>query len=393
MKLATAGCPRNCSEATTKDVGAVAIEGGRWEIYVGGAAGSKVRKGDIFCTVATQDDVLQIIGRFMQYYREHARYLERTYDFVERVGIDVPQASARRRRRGHLRANSMPRCRRRSTHSSIPGRSAMCRCTRCSSRLSSRPPKWSPSHECDGAPHLLGPLDRIPLGEARVFRVEGRDVAVFRCRSGEVFATSAECPHRGGPSPTAWSAAIRSFVRCTGSCSTCAPATRRDETANGWSRIASRSATTARSCWNWREPRRTHDAVAGFGGARVALLESRLADETSAMVKRLGGDPVSAPSLEEAPVDADEAIAGLVERLSSGPAQVIVFLTGAAVARVFAVAERLGVTSPLRDGLARAVIVARGPKPAGALARWGVTPLSERSPNRLRPPTSSTLWR
>ena len=28
LKLATAGCPRNCSEATTKDIGAVAIEGG-----------------------------------------------------------------------------------------------------------------------------------------------------------------------------------------------------------------------------------------------------------------------------------------------------------------------------------------------------------------------------
>ena len=25
----------------------------------------------------------------MQYYREHAKYLERTYGFVERVGIDV----------------------------------------------------------------------------------------------------------------------------------------------------------------------------------------------------------------------------------------------------------------------------------------------------------------
>jgi nitrite reductase (NADH) small subunit len=47
--------------------------------------------------------------------------------------------------------------------------------------------------------HQLGPVDRIPIGEARVFAIEGRDVAVFRCRSGEVFATSAECPHRGGP--------------------------------------------------------------------------------------------------------------------------------------------------------------------------------------------------
>ena len=87
MKLATAGCPRNCSEATTKDLGAVAIEGGRWEIYVGGGAGSKVRKGDLLCTVESHDEVLRMMGRFMQYYREHARYLERTYDFVERLGI------------------------------------------------------------------------------------------------------------------------------------------------------------------------------------------------------------------------------------------------------------------------------------------------------------------
>jgi len=46
LKLATAGCPRNCSEAMVKDLGAVAVEGGKWEIYIGGAAGSSVRKGD-----------------------------------------------------------------------------------------------------------------------------------------------------------------------------------------------------------------------------------------------------------------------------------------------------------------------------------------------------------
>ena len=28
------------------------------------------------------------MGRFIQYYREHGRYLERTYGFLERVGID-----------------------------------------------------------------------------------------------------------------------------------------------------------------------------------------------------------------------------------------------------------------------------------------------------------------
>jgi nitrite reductase (NADH) large subunit len=88
VKLAANGCPRNCAEATTKDIGAVAIEGGRWEIYVGGAAGSQVRKGDVLVTVDTHDQVLQYMGRFMQYYREHAKYLERTYSFVERLGIE-----------------------------------------------------------------------------------------------------------------------------------------------------------------------------------------------------------------------------------------------------------------------------------------------------------------
>jgi len=89
MKLATAGCPRNCSEAYVKDLGAVAVEGGKWEIYLGGAAGGTVRKGDLLCTVATHDEVLQYMGRFMQYYREHGKYLERSYHFVERVGIEA----------------------------------------------------------------------------------------------------------------------------------------------------------------------------------------------------------------------------------------------------------------------------------------------------------------
>ena len=89
MKLATAGCPRNCSEAYVKDIGAVAIEGGMWEIYIGGAAGGTIRKGDLLLTVKTHDEVLKYMGRFMQYYREHGKYLERTYHFVERLGIET----------------------------------------------------------------------------------------------------------------------------------------------------------------------------------------------------------------------------------------------------------------------------------------------------------------
>jgi nitrite reductase (NADH) large subunit len=55
---------------------------------VGGAAGGSVRKGDRLCTVDTHDEVLTYIGRFIQYYREHGRYLERTYHFLERIGVE-----------------------------------------------------------------------------------------------------------------------------------------------------------------------------------------------------------------------------------------------------------------------------------------------------------------
>jgi nitrite reductase (NADH) large subunit len=92
MKMATAGCPRNCSEAMVKDVGVVAVEGGKWEIYIGGAAGAHIRKGDLMCTVDSTDDVIKYMSRFVQYYRENARYLERTYGFVARLGLEKIQA-------------------------------------------------------------------------------------------------------------------------------------------------------------------------------------------------------------------------------------------------------------------------------------------------------------
>jgi nitrite reductase (NADH) large subunit len=92
LKLATAGCPRNCSEAYVKDVGLVAVDGGKWEVYVGGAAGAHIRKGDLLCVVDGHEQAIRISGRFIQYYRETARYKERTYTFLERIGIERVRA-------------------------------------------------------------------------------------------------------------------------------------------------------------------------------------------------------------------------------------------------------------------------------------------------------------
>ncbi|HZG18226.1 MAG TPA: nitrite reductase large subunit NirB [Candidatus Bathyarchaeia archaeon] len=90
FKMAVNGCPRNCAESCTKDLGVVGNDGG-WEIYVGGNGGIKARMADLLCKVKTEEELMEIAGAFIQLYRETGRYGERTSEWVERIGVDVIQ--------------------------------------------------------------------------------------------------------------------------------------------------------------------------------------------------------------------------------------------------------------------------------------------------------------
>ena len=87
FKLAVSGCPRNCAEATIKDLGVICVEAG-YDIVVGGNGGIELRGTDHLVRVAREEEVLEYAGAFLQIYREEARYLERTAPWVERVGMD-----------------------------------------------------------------------------------------------------------------------------------------------------------------------------------------------------------------------------------------------------------------------------------------------------------------
>ncbi len=87
VKFAVSGCPRNCAEATIKDMGVVCVEAG-YDILVGGNGGIDVRVTDPLVRVTTEDEVMEYAGAFMQIYREEAHYLERTAPWIARVGID-----------------------------------------------------------------------------------------------------------------------------------------------------------------------------------------------------------------------------------------------------------------------------------------------------------------
>lgn len=87
LKLAVSGCPRNCSEATCKDIGVICVDSG-YQISIGGAAGMDLRETQLLVQVASEEEAMEVIMAMTQAYRENARYLDRIYKWMNKVGLD-----------------------------------------------------------------------------------------------------------------------------------------------------------------------------------------------------------------------------------------------------------------------------------------------------------------
>lgn len=87
LKLGVSGCPRNCAEATCKDIGIICVDSG-YQISIGGAAGMDVKQTELLIQVATEDEAIDVIKAVTQSYRENAKYLDRIYKWMGKVGLD-----------------------------------------------------------------------------------------------------------------------------------------------------------------------------------------------------------------------------------------------------------------------------------------------------------------
>ena len=87
VKLAVSGCPRNCAEATCKDIGVICVDSG-YEIHFAGAAGLDIKGTEVLGLVRTEEEAIEHIAALAQMYRENARYLERIYKWVKRIDTD-----------------------------------------------------------------------------------------------------------------------------------------------------------------------------------------------------------------------------------------------------------------------------------------------------------------
>ncbi|RFC62178.1 NAD(P)/FAD-dependent oxidoreductase [Fulvimarina endophytica] len=87
LKMAVSGCPRNCAEATCKDIGIICVDSG-FDIHFAGAAGLDIKGTEILGHVETEDEALEHVVALAQMYREQGHYLERIYKWAKRIGLD-----------------------------------------------------------------------------------------------------------------------------------------------------------------------------------------------------------------------------------------------------------------------------------------------------------------
>src|SRR2546421_9017533 len=95
----------------------------------------------------------------------------------------------------------------------------------------------------------------------------------------------------------------------------------------------------------------------------IAFLEGRRTTELADLIGRHNGVPLAAPCLREVHRPDAPSLRAEVARVCDARVAVAIFLTGVGTTTVFEAARRMGREADLRQTLAQAIVVVRGPKP------------------------------
>ncbi len=111
-----------------------------------------------------------------------------------------------------------------------------------------------------------------------------------------------------------------------------------------------------------------------FDGLRVVSFESRMAREMTRLIEHYGGRPLVAPALREIPIKDNPAALRFGARLIDGQVDILILMTGIGTTTLFEILLSRHPMASIVEGLTQTAIVARGPKPVGALKTLGLTP-------------------
>ena len=86
-KVGISGCPLNCCESYVRDIGVFGKKNG-WTLVFGGNGGGCPRIADIVAENLSDDEVIELIGKCLDFFRQNARKMERTGRLMKRIKID-----------------------------------------------------------------------------------------------------------------------------------------------------------------------------------------------------------------------------------------------------------------------------------------------------------------
>lgn len=116
----------------------------------------------------------------------------------------------------------------------------------------------------------------------------------------------------------------------------------------------------------------TNAAAQGLSGMRVALFESRFADEFARLVEKQGATPLVGPTLVEAPLELGPEVRAFADALRGGELDALLVLTGAGQRKLVTLLAPIMPQEELGDCLSRVLLAARGPKAVQALRELGL---------------------
>lgn len=118
-------------------------------------------------------------------------------------------------------------------------------------------------------------------------------------------------------------------------------------------------------------------------GLSIGVTADRRADEQIELLQRRGAAVVHGRTIRTLPVDADQALRGVTQRLLDQPPQFLIANTGIGVRSWFVAAESWGIGDALIDALSDTQVFARGPKAAAATHAVGLQVTCRAASERL----------
>jgi NAD(P)H-nitrite reductase large subunit len=87
-KVGISGCPLNCCESYIRDIGVFGKKNG-WSLVFGGNGGGCPRIADIVAEDLSDDEVISLLGKCLEFYRKSSRKMERTGRLMRRIDINT----------------------------------------------------------------------------------------------------------------------------------------------------------------------------------------------------------------------------------------------------------------------------------------------------------------